>query len=683
MLTVKQFRVAHIHNMMATTPLPKTADRKFAVICKSSMLTPQSVHISDRIAEVTLPSDRQFVQLKDRKNALHLVTNSHLGLVHNDISKLVLNGSQHTNGSSSSLTTTTTTTTTTTNNNTRHLQHERYSRDQIKILKQEIDKILKTDANYIREPAPNLNMFNPQTWYPRTRELKRRIIYHYGPTNSGKTYHALEALKKAKNGVYCAPLRLLAWEVYENLGECGIQSRLMTGEEMFGEESATHTSCTVEMCDVFEAEYDVAVIDEIQLMGHCGGDRGWAWTRALLGVHAKEVHICGDETVKALVTSIAEKCGDTMEYRKYKRLCPLRMDTVLTSYRDIERGDCIVGFNRTDLYQIKQEIERNTSFKCALIYGRLPPENRRTQARLFNKRGTGYDVLVSSDAIGMGLNLNIRRVIFHSITKWNGYSRVNLSTSEILQIAGRAGRYKLYDEGYVSCMNGKDYQFVYRNLQQRPPKQLQACLRPEESYMYDIAQQFPWLRFSDIIKCFKERCKINNDEYFIPNYAKLVDIAQILENIPLSVKDKYIFTTIPLRANSIECLGFVQEWAINLAKDKLVHLHIDEQQLIAVMERVQHNLRVGYNVLNSRESMALNGTAMDINMNMSDINDVELLYAILSCYRFLAFRFPTFVDYQKCQHLLSLCANMIQQGFDDMTIQNKYHFQQQSTLQKN
>eukprot|EP01084_Bolivina_argentea_P251904 422679_1 len=189
------------------------SNRTFGTVLCSSMLRPSCVNISERIAEQTLNKD-EFVKLNDRKRALKLVTHSHLGLVPNTISKLVLNGHQ--------------------NGNTEHT----YSRDQITILKQELDKIDKIDEEYIREPAPNLNMLNPQSWYQRTRDKKRKIIYHYGPTNSGKTYHALEALKKATNGVYCAPLRLLAWEIYENLLDSGISSRLMTGEEMFGDENA-------------------------------------------------------------------------------------------------------------------------------------------------------------------------------------------------------------------------------------------------------------------------------------------------------------------------------------------------------------------------------------------------------------------------------------------------------------
>merc|ERR1711920_854725 len=99
------------------------------------------------------------------------------------------------------------------------------------------------------------------------------------------------------------------------------------------------------------------------------------------------------------------------------------------------------------------------------------------------------------------------------------------------------------------------------------------------------------------------------------------------------------------------------------------------------MERVKNNLILGDNELNSVSSVANNGGDFEVNMNVNDIQDVELMYSILSCYRFLSFRFPTFVDYQKCEQMLRTTANMIQQGFDDVTIRNKYHYQQQRLTQ--
>lgn len=125
--------------------------------------------------------------------------------------------------------------------------------------------------------------------------MKRKIIFHAGPTNSGKTYHALERFMTAKSGVYCGPLKLLAVEVFNKTNAKGVNCDLVTGEERKyareDQEPSAHVSCTVEMTN-FALDYEVAVIDEIQMVKDF--QRGWAWTRVLLGVPAEEIHVCGE-----------------------------------------------------------------------------------------------------------------------------------------------------------------------------------------------------------------------------------------------------------------------------------------------------------------------------------------------------------------------------------------------------
>ncbi|RYE97753.1 MAG: hypothetical protein EOO41_03145, partial [Methanobacteriota archaeon] len=187
----------------------------------------------------------------------------------------------------------------------------------------------------------------PHTWYPRARRLKRRIIFHAGPTNSGKTYHALRALKDAHSGLYCGPLRLLALEVYESMNLDGVPASLLTGQERRDIPFARHKACTVEMMDVY-TPVDVAVIDEIQMIGD--RQRGSAWTRAFLGVVAPEVHVCGDPAALPVLTSLVALCGDALEVQWYDRLTPLTpLPTSLNAdYGRVEEGDCIVAFSRKD-----------------------------------------------------------------------------------------------------------------------------------------------------------------------------------------------------------------------------------------------------------------------------------------------------------------------------------------------
>jgi ATP-dependent RNA helicase SUPV3L1/SUV3 len=124
-----------------------------------------------------------------------------------------------------------------------------------------------------------------------------------------------------------------------------------------------------------------------------------------------------------------------------------------------------VSFSRNDIFAIKREIELGTKYKCCVIYGSLPPQTRTDQARRFNDPDSGYDILVASDAIGMGLNQNIRRIIFNSMYKYTGYRVVRLDHSSVKQISGRAGRRNSpFPEGEVTCRDPEDMEHLKRRM---------------------------------------------------------------------------------------------------------------------------------------------------------------------------------------------------------------------------
>jgi len=255
----------------------------------------------------------------------------------------------------------------------------------------------------------------PAFRYPAStaRTLKRTIHLHVGPTNSGKTYNALKALVKAKRGLYAGPLRLLAHEVWERINRGAIAGmdgvgracNLVTGEEVrLVDRAAGLSSLTVEMTALSEKQHDVAVFDEIQMIGDV--DRGAAWTSCLLNCCAKEVHLCGEETVVDLISRIAEEIGDDLVVHRYQRLSPMSISSEsLGGWSNIRPGDCVVRLSRNGIYEIKKSIEDATGLQCAVAYGGLPPELRAQQAALFNDPKSGVDVMVASDAVGMGLNL--------------------------------------------------------------------------------------------------------------------------------------------------------------------------------------------------------------------------------------------------------------------------------------
>ena len=287
--------------------------------------------------------------------------------------------------------------------------------------------------------------------FPLARAMERHFVLHIGPTNSGKTHDAIEALKQAENGIYLGPLRLLAFEQFENLNEAGYPCSLVTGEERIEVPYAYYQASTVEMLNT-KNEYALAVIDEAQMIGD--PDRGGAWTKAILGVCAKEVHVCAAPIAQKLLIRLIRDCGDSYTVVRHRRMTPLNVEEAPFDLAEsVEKGDALIVFSKKSVHGVGSYLQKK-GYTCSVIYGALPYDVRREQARLF--AGGLTDVVVATDAIGMGMNLPIRRVVFLEQEKFDGISVRELNTEEIKQIAGRAGRYGIYPEGLVSSVEGRD-----------------------------------------------------------------------------------------------------------------------------------------------------------------------------------------------------------------------------------
>ena len=295
----------------------------------------------------------------------------------------------------------------------------------------------------------------PEMEFAEVRELRRHFIFHIGPTNSGKTFQALERLKEAACGVYLGPLRLLALEVYERMNEMGVPCTMRTGQECIEEENSRVTASTIEMAD-FDENYDIAVIDEAQLVADT--DRGHSWTKAVLGLRAEEIHICMSPAAEQVICHLVGLCGDDYEVRRYERKTELICeDRPFVFPDDVREGDALIAFSKKSVLDVAGRLEE-AGVSSSVIYGSLPPEIRRRQTRLFNRGKT--KVAVATDAIGMGLNLPVRRIVFLQADKFDGTSRRPLRTPEIKQIAGRAGRYGIYDKGYVSARGEQELEYI-------------------------------------------------------------------------------------------------------------------------------------------------------------------------------------------------------------------------------
>ncbi len=285
---------------------------------------------------------------------------------------------------------------------------------------------------------------NYHNTFPLARSIVRNINVICGPTNSGKTYEAIEALKNAESGVYLAPLRLMAMEIFDKLNNAGVPCSLKTGDNEVVVPGAKHIASTVECLDLSQF-YEVAVIDEFQMLAD--KQRGWAWTQAILGVFAKDVYVVGNSSAKDVVLKALSKTNDSVSIVEKKRYSKLEVLHLPVLIDDIQPGDAVVAFSRNKVI-LWAEYLKSKGYAVSVIYGGLAPEVRRKQAQLFLDGVT--DVLVSTDAIGMGLNLPIKRVLFTTLEKYNGSFITSLTATEVKQIAGRAGRYQ--ENGLVGVL---------------------------------------------------------------------------------------------------------------------------------------------------------------------------------------------------------------------------------------
>ena len=286
--------------------------------------------------------------------------------------------------------------------------------------------------------------------YPLARAMRRRFVLHLGPTNSGKTYEGVQRLSGARHGIYLGPLRLLAAEQFETMNLADVPCSLVTGEEQIRVPGSRVQSSTVEMADL-KARYDVAVIDECQMIAD--RDRGGAWTAALLGLCADEIHACASPDAEGLLTRMILECDDELTIVRHERMTPLAMEKGGFEFpSSVRPGDALIVFSKARVHAVAAEL-RSRGHRVSLIYGALPPDVRRDQADRFLKGET--DVVVSTDAIAMGMNLPIQRVVFLESEKYDGDITRTLTDSEIKQIAGRAGRYGQYEVGYVNAFGFK------------------------------------------------------------------------------------------------------------------------------------------------------------------------------------------------------------------------------------
>jgi ATP-dependent RNA helicase SUPV3L1/SUV3 len=263
--------------------------------------------------------------------------------------------------------------------------------------------------------------------------MRSPVIALLGPTNTGKTHHALERMLEHRSGMMGFPLRLLARENYDRLALARgpDEVALVTGEERIVPPRARYFLCTVEAMPV-ERPVAFLAVDEVQLAAD--RERGHLFTDRLLHARGREeTMLLGSDTARPLVRRLLPEAAVITR----PRLSVLRYEGPRRLDR-LPRRCAVVAFSVPEVYRIAERL-RQESGGAALVFGALSPRTRNAQVALF--QSGEVDRLVATDAIGMGLNLDIEHVVFTRLEKFDGREARPLSPAEVGQIAGRAGRH--------------------------------------------------------------------------------------------------------------------------------------------------------------------------------------------------------------------------------------------------
>ena len=262
---------------------------------------------------------------------------------------------------------------------------------------------------------------------------KNKVTAVLGPTNTGKTFLAIETMLSFQSGMIGFPLRLLAREVYDKVIKKIDPSKvaLITGEEKIIPLNAKYFLCTVESMPV-DKSLEFVGVDEIQMCAD--SERGHIFTDRLLNLRGEKLTmLMGSNTIK----SIIEKLNDDIEFINKERFSKLSFGGHKKISR-IERKSAVIAFSAEEVYAIAELIRRQKG-GAAIVMGSLSPKTRNAQVNLYQSGDVDY--LVATDAIGMGINMDLDQVFFSNIKKFDGKKLRRLNLSEIGQIAGRAGRY--------------------------------------------------------------------------------------------------------------------------------------------------------------------------------------------------------------------------------------------------
>jgi len=333
--------------------------------------------------------------------------------------------------------------------------------------------------------------------------VENKIIAILGPTNTGKTYMAIEKMLEFNSGIFGLPLRLLAREVYDKcVKKIGSEKvALITGEEKILPNSAQYFICTVESMPK-DKVVDFVAVDEIQMCGD--RERGHIFTDRLLNSRGELLTMfLGSQIMKNIISELVSE----VEFIKQERLSKLTFNGHKKISR-LQRKSALIAFSIEEVYALAELVRRQKG-GAAVVMGSLSPKTRNSQVDLYQSGDVDY--LVATDAIGMGINMDIEQISFSSLKKFDGKKTRRLRVTEISQIAGRAGRYK--NDGVFGVTGD------CKNLE---PDEIE---RVEKHYLHDVKTLY-W-RNSNL--SFQDEDSLINSLEKKPNNENLIKISDSID----------------------------------------------------------------------------------------------------------------------------------------------------------
>ena len=398
--------------------------------------------------------------------------------------------------------------------------------------------------------------------FAAARAMIRKLRLFVGPTNSGKTHAAMDRLAEGRSGAYLAPLRLLALEGQEAVETRGQMCSLITGEERDVRPGAAFVSSTIEMANTNRV-MDACVIDEIQMIGD--HDRGWAWTAAVAGMAASEIIMTGSADAIPYVQRLAAATGEELEIVEFTRKSPLRVQEGGVAMSEIRRADALIAFSRRDVLGLRAQLLQQ-GHSVAVIYGALSPEVRRAEARRF--REGQADVLVATDAIGMGLNLPIARIVLSTTRKFDGREERELLPPEVRQIGGRAGRFGMHEEGRVAVLEGENINPVRRALTSKPvdPEDPRPWISPATSHVKAIAQELGTNSLARVLRTAGQELLRAHQTFRMTDLEGRIQAALAVDHAKLPLETRDLLSRCPIDVRDPNQLRLLRMWAVNQGK---------------------------------------------------------------------------------------------------------------------